>query len=76
VNSAENQVFQVKGTSAPFWQDKNAQSRVQPASAQPSPVDKTAREASEHKKHSDKRQTVQAAGWVDKDTNAYIDLPP
>jgi hypothetical protein len=70
VNRSENQVFQGSRGSAPFWQDKHAQPRVPAASWQPSPVNKTARK--EKKPHSTKRQTVQAAGWVDGDTDAYI----
>ena len=70
MNSFENQVFEGKKGSAPFWQDKHALPRVPAASSQPSPVNKTARE--EKKSHSTKRQTVQAAGWVDLDTDAYI----
>src|SRR3954451_820583 len=59
--------------SAPFLQDKNAPQRVPVASAQPSLPLKTAREVEyTPKKHSTKRQTVQAAGWIDRDTDAYI----
>jgi hypothetical protein len=83
VNSREKQVFQNSGR-APFRQDKNAQSRVRVASAEPSLPDEMAREARmipdhrEHESqpreynHSTKRQTVQAAGWVGMDTDAYI----
>jgi hypothetical protein len=70
VNSSENQVFQGSQGSAPFWQDKHAQMRVPVASGQPSPVAKTAREEKKH--HSTKRQTVQAAGWIDHKTDLYI----
>jgi hypothetical protein len=54
------------------------------ASGQPSPVAETAREEqqgpsaqylepkSTPKQHSTKRQTVQAAGWIDQNTNRYI----
>jgi hypothetical protein len=44
--------------------------RVPAASGQPSPVEETARE--EKKQHSTKRQTVQAAGWIDHNTDLYI----
>src|SRR5215217_281650 len=60
-------------SSAPFLQDKNAPRRVPVALAQPSLPLKTAREeGSTPKKHSTKRQTVQAAGWIDPDTDSYI----
>jgi hypothetical protein len=84
VNRAEKQVFQGRQGSAPFWQDKHAQMRVPAASGQPSPVAETAREEqkvlnsqyleqkSAPKQHSTKRQTVQAAGWIDPNTNIYI----
>jgi hypothetical protein len=70
VNRSENQVFQGRRGSAPFWQDKHAHPRVPAAIGQPSPVDKTAR--AEKKQHSTKRQTVQAAGWIDHNTDLYI----
>ena len=70
MNTSENQIFRVGKGSAPFWQDKHAQPRVPAPSGQPSPANETAREAK--KPHSTKRQTVQAAGWVDVDTDAYI----
>jgi hypothetical protein len=70
VNIANKQVFSIREEVAPFWQDKHAQSRVPAPTGQPSPVNKTARE--EKKPHSTKRQTVQAAGWVDVDTDTYI----
>jgi hypothetical protein len=84
VNNFGNQVFVGKKGSAPFWQDKHAQSRVRVASGQPSQPEEMAREASkvpdnrDHESHpheynhSTKRQTVQAAGWVGMDTDAYI----
>ena len=83
MNSGEKQVFQNLG-SAPFWQDKHAQSRVTAAIGQPSPLIETAREEqkvlssqyleqkSAPKQYSTKRQTVQAAGWIDHNTNLYI----
>jgi hypothetical protein len=83
VISEEKQVFELKG-SAPFWQDKHAQPRVRVASPEPSLPEEMAREANkvpenqEHANnpheynHSTKRQTVQAAGWVGMDTDAYI----
>jgi hypothetical protein len=83
VNSQEKQVFQNLG-SAPFWQDKHAQSRVRVASGEPSLPEEMAREESKQLSsqsleqkpsvynHSTKRQTVQAAGWVSLDTDAYI----
>jgi hypothetical protein len=70
VNNFGNQVFVGKKRSAPFWQDKHAQLRVPATSGQPSPVNETARK--KKKPHSTKRQTVQAAGWIDGETNAYI----
>jgi hypothetical protein len=70
VNRSEKQVFQGSRGSAPFWQDKHAPQRVPVTIGQPSPVDKTARE--EKKQHSTKRQTVQAAGWIDHNTDLYI----
>lgn len=70
MNNFGNQVFEGKKGSAPFWQDKHAQPRVPAASGQLSPANKTARAGK--KPHSTKRQTVQAAGWVDGDTDAYI----
>ena len=83
MNREEKQVFQNVG-SAPFWQDKHAQMRVPAAIGQSSPVEETAREEqkilssqylepkSSPKQHSTKRQTVQAAGWIDHHTNLYI----
>jgi hypothetical protein len=73
VNAIEKQVFIVKKGKAPFRQDKHAQLRVPALSFQPSPVGETARDTEKSfKKHSTKRQTVQAAGWIDHNTDAYI----
>jgi hypothetical protein len=73
VNNLEKQVFVVQNGRAPFRQDKHAQMRAPAPSAQPSPVGKTAHETEKSvKKHSTKRQTVQAAGWIDHNTDAYI----
>ena len=70
MNTSENQIFRVGKGSTPFWQDKHAQPRVPASTGQPSPVTETARATK--KPHSTQRQTVQAAGWVDGDTDAYI----
>jgi hypothetical protein len=84
VNREEKQVFQNLGSAPLRWQDKHAQSRVRVASGEPSQPEEMAREESkvpenrEHDNHpheynhSTKRQTVQAAGWVGMDTDAYI----
>lgn len=84
MNTANKQVFSIREEVAPFWQDKHAQSRVRVASGQPSQPEEMAREESKilrtqyleqkpHEyNHSTKRQTVQAAGWVSMDTDAYI----
>jgi hypothetical protein len=84
VNREEKQVFQNVGSAPLRWQDKHAPPRVRVASPEPSLPEKMAREESKvlssqyledhpHEyNHSTKRQTVQAAGWVSMDTDAYI----
>jgi hypothetical protein len=62
VNTTENQIFSLQKGRAPFWQDKHAPVRVPALSSQPSPVGETARDTETSiRKHSTKRQTVQAA---------------
>ncbi len=80
----EKQVFQNRGSAPLRWQDKHAQTRVRVASGEPSLPETMAREErnelspqslEDHPheyNHSTKRQTVQAAGWVGMDTDAYI----
>src|SRR3712207_4117107 len=61
------------------WQDNNAPRRVRVGSAQPSPVDTTARKrllsakSARAHKHSTKRRTVMAAGWVTRPISSEID---
>ena len=73
MSTPENQIFSLQKGRAPFWQDKHAPVRVPALSTQPSPVGATARDIEKPlRKHSTKRQTVQAAGWIDHNTDAYI----
>jgi hypothetical protein len=84
VNREERQVFQGGGSAPIRWQDKYAPSRVSAASGHALKEEKSARNTGETTiqgvpqqeavvhKHSTKRQTVLAAGWVDHDADAYI----
>jgi len=61
---------------APVWQDKLPSARIRAASDQPLPADRRARNGEQptppNRKHSTRRRTVLAAGWVDFDTDAII----
>jgi hypothetical protein len=84
VNREERQVFQGGGRAPIRWQDKYAPSRVSAASGHALKEEKSARNTGEttiqgvpqHQaivhKHSTKRRTTLAAGWIDHDTDAYI----
>jgi hypothetical protein len=75
VNKEEKEVYQGKGSAPVFWQDKQSLVRLSAASGQPLthkiPALKQTK-SNQVKKHSTKRQTVFAGGWVDPDTDAYI----
>jgi hypothetical protein len=76
VNSEEKQVFEKKGSAPVFWQDKQGSARLSAASGQPltrkTPALKETK-SNQARKHSTKRQTVFAGGWIDTDiTDTYI----
>jgi hypothetical protein len=64
-------LFTEKPKPAPLWRDKDGEQRLSAASSQPSTADITT--LNTKKKHSTKRKTTFAAGWVDYDTDAYIE---
>jgi len=75
VNRTGKQGFEGKGSEPVFWQDKQGSARLSAASGQPLTLKTpalTQTKSNQTKKHSTKRQTVFAGGWIDPDTDAYI----
>src|SRR4051794_18640374 len=75
MNKEEKQVREEKREAPVFWQDKQDLVRLSAASGRPftlkTPALKEAK-SNQAKKHSTKRQTVFAGGWIDQDTDTYI----